>query len=87
MDKIWYHIAIKYLQEKGLAVINLNADIVITLRNNAPGLSTIHTWAAEFRREREKYFLFLLLTVFFRSGVEILFGSGFGDKRHQQSEF
>ncbi|CAI9733412.1 Hypothetical predicted protein [Octopus vulgaris] len=53
MDKIWHRGVIKYLQKKGLAPKDIHADMVATLGNDAPALSTVQKWAAEFRKGRE----------------------------------
>ena len=53
MEKIWHHDIIKYLQKKGLARKDIHADMVATLRDDAPALSTVKKWAAEFKRDRE----------------------------------
>ena len=53
MDKIWHHGIIKYLQKKGLAPKDIHANMVATLGNDAPALSTVKNWAAEFKRGRE----------------------------------
>ena len=53
MDKIWHHGMIRYLQEKGLTTKEIHADMVSTLGDDAPALSTVKKWAAEFKRGRE----------------------------------
>ena len=54
MDKIWHCGIIKYLQKKGLAPKDIHADMVATLGDDAPALSTVEKWAAEFKsRGRE----------------------------------
>ena len=50
MDKIWHRGIIKYVQKKGLAPKDVYADIVATLGDDAPVLSTVKKWAAEFKR-------------------------------------
>ncbi|XP_030588657.1 histone-lysine N-methyltransferase SETMAR-like [Archocentrus centrarchus] len=53
MDKIWHRGVIKYLQKKELAPKDIHADMVATLGDDAPALSTVQKWAAEFKRGRE----------------------------------
>ena len=53
MDKIWHCGIIKYLQKKWLALKDIHADMVATLGDNAPTLSTVKKRAAEFKRGRE----------------------------------
>ena len=53
MDKIWHCGVIRYLQKKGLTTKEIHADIVSTLGDDAPALSTVKKWAAEFMRRRE----------------------------------
>ena len=53
MDKIWHRGIIKYLQKKGLAPNDIHADMIATLGDDAPALSTMKKWAAEFKRGRE----------------------------------
>lgn len=53
MDKIWHRGVIKYLQKKGLTPKDIHADMVATLGDDAPALSTVKKWAAEFKRGRE----------------------------------
>ena len=53
MDKIWHRGVIKYLQRKGLSPKDIHADMVATLGDGAPALSTVQKWAAEFKRGRE----------------------------------
>ena len=53
MDKIWHRGVIKYLQKKGLPPKDIHSDMVATLGDEAPALSTVQKWAAEFRRGRE----------------------------------
>ena len=44
---------IKYLQKKGLVPKEIHADMISTLGDDAPALSAVKKWAAEFRRGRE----------------------------------
>ena len=53
MDKIWHRDVIRYLQKKGLTAKEIHADMVSTLGDDAPALSTVKKWAAEFKRGRE----------------------------------
>ena len=53
MDKIWHCGVIRYLQKKGLTTKEIDADIVSTLGDDAPALSTVKKWAVEFKRWRE----------------------------------
>ena len=53
MGKIWHHGIIKYLQKKELAPKNIHTDMTATLGDDAPALSTVKKWAAEFKRGRE----------------------------------
>ena len=53
MDKIWHRGVIRYLQKKGLTTKEIHADMVSTLEDDAPALSTVKKWAAEFKRGRE----------------------------------
>ncbi|XP_036368320.1 uncharacterized protein LOC118767600 [Octopus sinensis] len=53
MDKIWHFCVIKYLQKKGLAPIDIHANMVATLGDDTLALSTVQKWAAEFMRARE----------------------------------
>ena len=53
MDKIWHHGVIRYLQKKGLTTKEIYADMVSTLGDDAPALSSVKKWAAEFKRGRE----------------------------------
>ena len=53
MDKIWHCGVIRYLQKKGLTTKEIHADMVSTLGDDAPALSTVKKWAAEFKRGRE----------------------------------
>ena len=52
-DKIWHRGVIRYLQKKGLTIKEIHADMVSTLGDDAPALSTVKKWAAEFKRGRE----------------------------------
>ena len=53
VDKIWHRGVIRYLQKKGLTTKEIHADMVSTLGDDAPALSTVKKWAAEFKRGRE----------------------------------
>ena len=53
MDKVWHVGVIRYLQKKGLTTKEIHTDMVSTLRDDAPALSTLKKWAAEFKRGRE----------------------------------
>ena len=53
IDKIWQRGIIKYLQKKGLTPKDIHAHIVATLGNDAPALSTVKKWEAEFKKGRE----------------------------------
>ena len=53
MYKIWRRVVIKYLQKKGLTPKDIHADMAATLGDDAPALSTVQKWAAEFKRGRE----------------------------------
>ena len=50
MDQNWHCGVIKYLQKKGLNPKDIHVDMVATLRDSAPALSTVQKWAAEFKR-------------------------------------
>ena len=52
MDKIWHRGVIRYLQKKRLTTKKIHTVIVSTLGDDAPALSTVKKWAAEFKRER-----------------------------------
>ena len=51
MDKIWHRDVIKYLQKKELTTKDIHADMVATLGDDAPALSTVKKWAAEFKKQ------------------------------------
>ena len=53
MDKIWHRGVIRYLQKKGLTTKKIHTDMVSTLGDDVPALSTVKKWAAEFKRKRE----------------------------------
>ena len=53
MDTIWHRGVIRYLQKKGLTTKKIYADMVSTLGDDAPALSTMKKWAAEFKMARE----------------------------------
>ena len=55
MDKIWHRGVIRYLEKKGLTTKEIHSDIVSTLGDDAPVLSTAKKWAAEFKRGRESF--------------------------------
>ena len=52
MDKIWYHGVTRYLQKNGLTPKKIHADMVATLGDDPPALSTVKQ-AAEFEKGRE----------------------------------
>ena len=41
MDKLWHHGIIKYLQKEGLAPKKIHANMVATLGDDTPALSTV----------------------------------------------
>ena len=53
MNKIWHRGVIRYLQKKELTTKEIHTDMVSTLGDDAPALSTVKKWAAEFKRGRE----------------------------------
>ena len=53
MNKIWHRGVIRYLQKNGLATKEIHTDMVSTLKDDAPALSTVKKWTAEFKRGRE----------------------------------
>ena len=53
MDKIWHRGVIRYLQKKELTTKKIHADMVSTLGDDAPALSTVKKWAAEFKKGRK----------------------------------
>ena len=53
IDKIWHCGIIKYLLKKGLAPKDIYADMVATLGDDGPALSTVKNWAAEFKTGKE----------------------------------
>ena len=53
MDKIWHHAVIRYLQKKRLTNKEIHPDMVSTLGDDAPALSTVKKWATEFKWGRE----------------------------------
>ena len=53
MDKIWHRGVIRYLQKRGLTTKEIHSKMVSTLGDDAPALSTVKKWAAEFKRGRE----------------------------------
>ena len=44
MDKIWHRGVIRYLQKKGLTTKEIHIDMVSTLGDDAPALSTVKKW-------------------------------------------
>ena len=50
MNKIWHRGVIRYLQKKGLSTKKIHTDMVSTLGDDAPALSTVKKHAAEFKR-------------------------------------
>ena len=55
MDKIWHHGVIEYLQKKELAPKDIHANIIATLGDDAPALSTTKKWLAESKRGRKSF--------------------------------
>ena len=55
VDKIWHRGFIKYLQKGRLAPKDIHADMVATLGDDAPALSIVQRWAADFKRDRESF--------------------------------
>ena len=53
MDEIWHRVVTRYLQKKGLTTKEIHIDMVSTLWDDTPALSTVKKWAAEFKRGRE----------------------------------
>ena len=53
MDKIWHRGVIRYLQKKGLTTKEIHADMVSTLGDDAPALSTVKKVGSGFKRRRE----------------------------------
>ena len=53
MNKIWHRGVIRYLLKKELTTKEIHTDMVSTLGDDAPALSTVKKWAAEFKRGRE----------------------------------
>ena len=49
MDKIWHRTIIKYLQKKGLAPKDIHTNMVATLGDDAPALSTVKKRVADSR--------------------------------------
>ena len=43
------------LQIKGLAPNEIHAEMVATLKNDAPAIPTMKKWAAKFNRDRESF--------------------------------
>ena len=50
MNKNWHRGDIKYTPKTGLTPSEIHAYMVDTLGDDAPGLSTMQKWAAEFKR-------------------------------------
>ena len=56
MDKIWHRGVNKCLQKMGFAHKNIHADMVATLGDDGPDLSTVQKWAARHSRGgRERF--------------------------------
>ena len=55
MNKIWDSSVIKYFQKKDLASKKIHADMVVSLMDKAPALSTVKKWALEFKRARKSF--------------------------------
>ena len=53
MDKIWHCGINKYIQKKGLTPKDIHTNMVAALGDDAPALSTVKKWAAEFKKGRE----------------------------------
>ena len=53
MDKIWHRGVIRYLSKKGLTTKKIYTDVISTLGDDAPALSTVKKWAVEYKRRRE----------------------------------
>ena len=53
MEKIWHRDVIKYLHKKGLGAKDLHADMVATLGDDAPAISIVQKWVAEFKGGRQ----------------------------------
>ena len=53
MDKIWHRDLIRYLQKKVITTREIHVDVVSTLGDDAPALSTVKKWAEELKRGRE----------------------------------
>ena len=53
MDKNWHPGVIRYLQKKGLTTKEIHTNMVSTLGDDAPALSTVKKWAVKFKRGRE----------------------------------
>ena len=53
MDAIWLCGVMRYLQKKELAFKEIHADVVATLGDDAPALSTLKKWAAYFKKGKE----------------------------------
>ena len=49
----WHRGVIGYLQKTELAPKDIHIDTVATLGDDAPALSIVQKWAAEFKRGRE----------------------------------
>ena len=55
INEIWHRGDIRYLQKKGLAPKQIHADVVDTLGDDAPALSIVKKWAAEFKRDTKSF--------------------------------
>ena len=53
MDIIWHRGFYQISSETGVTPKDIHADMVATLGNDAPALSTVQKWAAAFKRGRE----------------------------------
>ena len=51
MDKIWHRGIINYLQKR--ASKNIHANLIATLGDDAPALSTVKKWEIEFKKAVE----------------------------------
>ena len=52
-DKIWYRGVMKYLQKQGSTPIEIHANMVDTLRDDALGLSSVQKRTAELRKRKK----------------------------------
>ena len=53
VDKIWHRGVINTCK-KGLTPMEIHADMVDTLGDDTPGLSTVQKWYAEFKGEQNR---------------------------------